>query len=169
MTNKHQLLFHFFSSLRHDPSHPHSPPPTLPLTSNGSQSTSTCCFDGIFEHECKNRLNGEQSESNIWMRSYWFYFLIISVKVKPKLRELNEAPPHPPPYRHHKARHALQTQQQIALWEKRALSTHYVKICLFVLLMKDWVWMIRMWCLNKTPIPSSELTLYDHSHTHTDT
>lgn len=110
--------------------------------------------DGIFEHECKNQLKREQSKSNVCTRRYQEVFFGITgwgkngVKVKPKLRKQDEASPPP-----------LHTK--IAFWENFALSTHYMKN----FLMKDWDWTIRMWCLNKTSITSSELN--DHLHTDT--
>lgn len=53
--------------------------------------------DGIFEHECKNQLNGEQSKSNVCTHRYREVFGLQAekngVKVKPKLHKQDEAFP----------------------------------------------------------------------------
>lgn len=100
VTNKHPLLFHFFSSLQGDVNRPHVAFRARERARACPLSTSRCRFPykyvatGIFEHECKNQLNGEQSESDV-AESRERFFLDYGVKVKPKLRKLDEAS-HPP-------------------------------------------------------------------------
>lgn len=50
------------------------------------------------------------------------------------------------------------TRTHTAFWKKSALSRHF--------LMTEWVWMIRMWCLNKTLITLHLMITYTHTHTH---
>lgn len=113
------------------------------------------------------KLNGEQSKSNVCTHrcQNFFYFFLFGmtdwaeeekkngVKVKPKLREQDEAFPH--------------SHTKIAFWENFALTTHYMKIFSFLFFFKwrieiEW---LRMWCLNKASITSSELNDYLHTDT----
>lgn len=113
VTNKHPLLFHFFSSLQGDVNQPRVAFRAREWARACPLSASRCRFPyqyvatGIFEHECKNQLNGEQSESRER------FFLDSGVKVKPKLRKLDEAsqPPTPHPSLHHTHKIAFPGEQ----------------------------------------------------------
>lgn len=83
----------------------------------------------IFEHECKNQLNGEQSKSNKGMSREMFDYSLGKKTVSKRNQSFDGRMkhPHPPP-----------TTQKIAFWEIFALSTHDMEIFLNE----------GMWCLN---------------------
>ncbi len=71
--------------------------------------------DGIFEHECKNQLNEEQSKSNVFCRSF-LGFQAEEKMVSKRNQSFANRMKHPP---------LLHTK--IAFLENFALSIHYMK------------------------------------------
>lgn len=94
--------------------------------------------DGIFEHECKNQLTGDKSKGNVCIHADNRFLDYMLRKIVSKWNQSFA----------NRMKHSPYSTHTNSFLGNSALSTRYMK----PFLMKDWDWMIRMWCLNKTSI-----------------
>lgn len=120
------------------------------------------CFivpgDHVFEHECKNQLNGEQSKSNVRMPRHQgrFRFCFFNNRRWKNVSKSNQSFAS-------RMKHSTGTQKHSFFRENFALRTHYVKNFL------EWrIGIVRSECdvSTITSVPPPELAPNDPLHRH---